>query len=56
VETDASNYALTTILSIINKKNEVYPVAFHSHTFTVAKLNYDIYDKKLLTIFEAFKI
>jgi len=56
VETDASDYALATILSIVNKDNEVYPVAFHSHTFTAAELNYNIHDKKLLAIFEAFKI
>ena len=56
METGTSDYALVTILSIVNKKNEVYPVAFHSHTFTVVKLNYDTYDKELLVIFEAFKI
>jgi len=56
METDASNYALTAILSICNKENEVYPVAFHFHTFTAVELNYDIRDKELLTIFEAFKI
>ena len=56
VETDASDYALAAILSIVNIDNEVHPVAFHSHTFTAAKLNYDIYDKELFAIFEAFKI
>ena len=56
VETDASDYALTAILSIVNEDNEVHPVAFHSHTFTVAELNYDTHDKELLAIFEAFKI
>ena len=56
METDVSDYALTAILSIVNKDNEVHPVAFHSCTFTVAELNYDIHDKELLTIFEAFNI
>jgi len=56
VETNASDYALATILSIVNKDNEVYPVVFHSHTFTVVELNYNIYDKELLAIFKAFKI
>ena len=56
METDALDYALTTILSIINKENEVHPVAFHFHTFTVVELNSDIHDKELLAIFEAFKI
>ena len=41
VETNASDYALAAILSIVNKDNEVHPVAFHSHTFTTAELNYD---------------
>ena len=56
VETDASDYTLTAILSIVNKDNEVHPVAFHSHTFAMVELNYDTHNKKLLTIFEAFKI
>ena len=36
--------------------NEVHPIAFHSHTLTPPELNYDVHDKELLTIFEAFKI
>ena len=56
METNASDYALTAILSIVNEENEVYLVAFHSCTFTVVELNYNTYDKKLLAIFEAFKI
>jgi len=56
VETDALDYALAAILSIVNEDNEVHPIAFHSHTFTVAELNYDTYDKELLVIFKAFKI
>ena len=53
METNALDYTLATILSIIN---EVNPVVFHFYTFTVAELSYGIYDKKLLSIFEAFKI
>jgi len=45
METNASNYALTTILSIMNEENKVHPVTFHFHTFTIAKLNYNIYNK-----------
>jgi len=56
VETDVSDYALAAILSIVNKYNEVYLVAFHSRTFTVTELNYNTHDKELLAIFEAFKI
>ena len=56
METDALDYAFAVILFIVNKENEVHPVAFHSCTFTVAELNYDTHDKELLAIFEAFKI
>ena len=56
METDALDYALTAILSIVNENNEVHPVAFHSRTFTAAELNYDIHNKELFAIFEAFKI
>jgi len=56
VETDALDYTLTAILSIINKDNEVHLVAFHSCTFTAVELSYDTHDKKLLAIFKAFKI
>ena len=56
METNALDYTLTAILSIVNGNNEVHPVAFHSHTFTAVELNYDTHDKKLLAIFEAFKI
>jgi len=56
VETNALDYALTAIFSIVNEDNEVHPVAFYSHTFIVAKLNYDTHNKELLAIFEAFKI
>ena len=56
MEIDALDYALAVILSIINEENEVHPVAFHSCTFTMVEFNYDIHDKELLAIFEAFKI
>ena len=56
METDASDYALAAILSIMTKDNEIHPVAFHSRTFSAPELNYDIHDKELLAIFEAFKI
>ena len=56
METDASDYALAAIFSVVNEDNEVHPVAFHSHTFTAVELNYDTHDKELLAIFEAFKI
>jgi len=51
METDALDYALATILSIVNKDNEVYPVAFHFYTFTMVELNYDTYNMELLLKF-----
>ena len=56
METDASDYALTAILSLMTKDNEIHPVAFHSWTFSALELNYNVHDKELLAIFEAFKI
>jgi len=56
VETNASDYALAAILSIMTKDNEIHPVAFHSRTFSTPELNYNVYNKELLAIFKAFKI
>jgi len=56
METDALDYVLAAILSIVNEDNEVYLVAFHFCTFTMVELNYDTHDKEFLAIFEAFKI
>jgi len=56
VETNASDYALAAILSFMTKDNEIYSVAFHSQMFSAPELNYNIHDKELLAIFEAFKI
>jgi len=52
---NASNYTLTTILSIINKNNQVHPIAFYFQTFTFIELNYDTCNKELLAIFEDLK-
>jgi len=40
----------------VNKENKVHPVAFYSHTFTIAELNYNTHVIELLAIFKAFKI
>ena len=56
IETDASNYALTAILSITIPSGELHPVAFHSHTFHTLEHNYNVHDKELLAIYEAFKL
>jgi len=56
METNASDYALTAIFSIMTKDNQIHHVTFYSWIFSVPELNYDIYDKELLVIFEVFKI
>ena len=54
VETDASDYAIAGILSITCADSELCPVTFYSRTLTAPELNYDIHNKELLAIFEAF--
>jgi hypothetical protein len=56
IETDASNYALAAILSIELEDGEIHPVAFHSRKFNPTELNYDVHDKELYAIYEAFRI
>ena len=54
VGTDASDYALAAIL-LTWTEGELHPIAFHSCTFNSMERNYDVHDKELLAIFEAFK-
>ena len=56
IETDTSKIALNLILSQPDEKKRLYPVIFYSRKFTASELNYDIYDKELLTIVNSFKI
>ena len=57
IEMDMLDYALAAILSMVSPMdNELHPIAFHSHTLMPPELNYDVHDKELLAIFEAFKI
>jgi len=54
LETDASDYTLAAILST-RSNGKVRPIAFHSRAFSIAEINYDVHDKELLAIIEAFK-
>ena len=55
IETNASDYALAAVLSITTPSGELHLVAFHSCTFHALERNYDVHDKELLAIYEAFK-
>ena len=46
---------LEAVLSQRDDKNCLHPVAFHSWKFPPAEINYEIHDKKLLAIMDAFK-
>ena len=50
---DASDYALAAILSMVTDDG-VHLLAFLSRTFTAPELNYNVYNKELLAIYEAF--
>jgi len=53
IETDASDFALGAILSQFQDKR-LHQVAFHSQKLNSAERNYEIHDKELLAILEAF--
>src|SRR5258708_19674823 len=55
VEMDMSDCAIVGILSVTTEDGEIWPVAFYSHTLQSAEQNYDMHDKELLVICEAFK-
>jgi hypothetical protein len=55
VETDASDYALGAILTQQCDDGKWRPVFFHSRKFSGAELNYDVHDKELLGVVDAFE-
>jgi len=55
IETDASDFAIGAVLSQRDEEGRLHPVAFHSRKFTAAEINYEIHDKELLTVVDAFK-
>ena len=55
IETDASDFAIACIISQLDDKNILHPVAFYSRKLTPAEINYEIYDKEMLAIVTAFK-
>lgn len=54
VISDASDFAITSILLQPDKNNLLHPVAFHSHKLSPTKINYETHDKELLSIVNSF--
>jgi len=55
VETDTSDYAIAAIISQNSPDDgDIHPITFYSCSMQQVRLNYEIYDKELLSIFEAF--
>jgi len=55
IETEASDFAIGAVLSQRDSEEKLHPVAFHSRKFSPAEINYEIHDKELLAIVDAFK-
>ena len=55
LETNASNQALGSCLSQPDAEGRLHPVAYRSRKFSGPELNYDIHDKELLAIVDAFE-
>ena len=55
VEANSSDYATGGILSQYNEEGVLHPVVYFSKRLSLAKYNYEIYDKELLAIIRYFK-
>ena len=55
LETDASDYAIGACLAQLGSDGQRRVVAFYSRKITDPESNYDIHDKELLAVVEAFK-
>jgi len=55
LEMNVSDKAIEACISQSNDKKRLHFIVFHSRKFTDAELNYEIHDKKLLTIVDSFK-
>jgi len=53
VETNVSDYVVAAILSTY-VGTQIHPIAFYSRMLNAAELNYNVRDKELLAIYEAF--
>ena len=55
LKTDASNQALESCLSQPDAERQLHPVAYRSRKFSGPELSYDVHDKELLAIVDAFE-
>ena len=54
VEMDASDQAIAAILLVTMPDTKIHPVAFSSQSLQGAEWNYDMHDKELLVIYQAY--
>jgi hypothetical protein len=59
MKTDASNFALRTVLSQERKRKRLHPIALHSRKFSTIQINYEIpgeiHNKDFLAIVDSFQ-
>ena len=55
MKADALDQAQESVLSQLDKLENLHSVIFHSQKFTESELNYKIYNKELLAIVKVFK-
>ena len=55
MKADTLDQAQRSMLSQLNKSENLYLIAFYSQKFIKFELNYKIYNKKLLAIVKVFK-
>ena len=55
MEANASDFALGSILSQLEKDGLLHPVAFHTRKFNAAEINYEVHDKELLAVVDSFE-
>ena len=55
LKTNASNQALGSCLSQPDAEGQLHPVVYRSRKFSGPELNYDVHDKELLAIVDAFE-
>ena len=54
VEMDASDQAISAILSVTMLDTKICPVTFSSQSLQGAEWNYNMHDKELLAIYQAY--